>query len=82
MFSRPLSSAYRTLSSARTSPPWSACARGSLDVAAARTFLTDRVADYKRPRRVVVCAGPLPRTTMGKLDKRALREMLEADDAP
>jgi len=53
--------------------------QGSLDVASAGGFLADRVADYKRPRRIVVCDGPLPRTAMGKLDKAALRQMLEAD---
>ena len=51
----------------------------SLDVAAARAFLADRVADYKRPRRIVAQDGPLPRTAMGKLDKAALRRILEAD---
>jgi acyl-CoA synthetase (AMP-forming)/AMP-acid ligase II len=49
---------------------------GTLDVVEAAEFLADRVADYKRPRRIVVCDGPLPRTPMGKLDKAALREML------
>jgi len=53
-------------------------AGGSLDVATAGVFLADRVADYKRPRRIVLTHGPLPRTAMGKLDKAALREMLEA----
>jgi acyl-CoA synthetase (AMP-forming)/AMP-acid ligase II len=43
------------------------------------TFLTDRLTDYKRPRRVVVSEGPLPRNAMGKLDKRALRERLASD---
>jgi len=51
----------------------------SFDVATAAAFLVDRVADYKRPRRIVLCDGPLPRTPMGKLDKAALRQMLEAD---
>jgi acyl-CoA synthetase (AMP-forming)/AMP-acid ligase II len=51
----------------------------TFDVATARAFLADRVADYKRPRRIVVCEGPLPRTAMGKLDKSALRAMLETD---
>jgi long-chain acyl-CoA synthetase len=51
----------------------------SLDVDGARSFLADRVADYKRPRRIVSCDGPLPRTPMGKLDKAALREMLEPE---
>jgi non-ribosomal peptide synthetase component E (peptide arylation enzyme) len=48
-------------------------------VAAVAAFLSDRVADYKRPRRIVLCDGPLPRTPMGKLDKAALREMLGVD---
>jgi acyl-CoA synthetase (AMP-forming)/AMP-acid ligase II len=39
-------------------------------------FLADRLTDYKRPRTVVVSEEPLPRTAMGKLDKRALREQL------
>lgn len=40
------------------------------------TFLADRLTDYKRPRRVVISPAPLPRTAMGKLDKKALREQL------
>ena len=51
----------------------------SLDVVSAGDFLADRLADYKRPRRIVLWPGPLPRTTMGKLDKAALREILAAD---
>jgi len=51
----------------------------SLDVSSSRAFLADRVADYKRPRRIVRCDGPLPRTSMGKLDKAALRALLEHD---
>jgi acyl-CoA synthetase (AMP-forming)/AMP-acid ligase II len=53
---------------------------GALDVATARDFLADRVADYKRPRRIVLCDGALPRTAMGKLDKEALRKMLGVDE--
>jgi fatty-acyl-CoA synthase/long-chain acyl-CoA synthetase len=49
---------------------------GSIDVASAADFLADRVADYKRPRRIAVVDGPLPRTAMGKLDKAALRDIL------
>jgi acyl-CoA synthetase (AMP-forming)/AMP-acid ligase II len=49
----------------------------TLDVAAADAFLADRVADYKRPRRIVTSTEPLPRTAMGKLDKAALRAMAE-----
>jgi acyl-CoA synthetase (AMP-forming)/AMP-acid ligase II len=52
-----------------------------LDVATATEFLADRVADYKRPRRIVICDGPLPRTPMGKLDKAALRELLGSGSA-
>jgi fatty-acyl-CoA synthase/long-chain acyl-CoA synthetase len=52
---------------------------GSLDPDTAKEFLSDRVADYKRPRRIVLTDGPLPRTAMGKLDKAALREMLGVD---
>jgi acyl-CoA synthetase (AMP-forming)/AMP-acid ligase II len=51
----------------------------SLDVASAGAFLADRVADYKRPRRIVAYDGALPRTAMGKLDKAALRQILEID---
>jgi acyl-CoA synthetase (AMP-forming)/AMP-acid ligase II len=43
-----------------------------LDVETLREFLADRLADYKRPRKVVVTADPLPRNAMGKLDKTAL----------
>jgi acyl-CoA synthetase (AMP-forming)/AMP-acid ligase II len=49
----------------------------SLDAASAGAFLADRVADYKRPRRIVAHDGPLPRTAMGKLDKVALRQILD-----
>jgi acyl-CoA synthetase (AMP-forming)/AMP-acid ligase II len=37
-----------------------------------REFLTDRLADYKRPRRLVVTREPLPRTAAAKVDKQAL----------
>jgi acyl-CoA synthetase (AMP-forming)/AMP-acid ligase II len=50
-------------------------------MASAGEFLADRLADYKRPRRIVLWPGALPRTTMGKLDKAALREILAAGDA-
>jgi acyl-CoA synthetase (AMP-forming)/AMP-acid ligase II len=52
---------------------------GVLDVGSAVAFLADRVADYKRPRHIVVSPEGLPRTAMGKLDKPALREMVEAE---
>jgi acyl-CoA synthetase (AMP-forming)/AMP-acid ligase II len=37
-----------------------------------RAFVVDRLADYKRPRRLVVREEPLPRTGMGKVDKARL----------
>jgi acyl-CoA synthetase (AMP-forming)/AMP-acid ligase II len=37
-----------------------------------RTFVVDRLADYKRPRHLVLRAEPLPRTGMGKVDKARL----------
>jgi acyl-CoA synthetase (AMP-forming)/AMP-acid ligase II len=43
-----------------------------LTVDAARAFCEERIADYKRPRRVVVWDGPLPRNSVGKVDKKAL----------
>lgn len=42
-----------------------------------RTFLADRLADYKLPRRLVVRFEPLPRTGMGKIDKKTLLSELE-----
>jgi len=49
----------------------------TLDVDAARAFLAERLADYKAPRVVVVTDAALPRTPMGKLDKVALRTMVD-----
>jgi long-chain acyl-CoA synthetase len=37
-----------------------------------RAFVSERLADYKRPRRLVLRAEPLPRTGMGKVDKKLL----------
>ena len=42
------------------------------DLATARGFLADRLADYKLPRRLVVRDTPLPRSGMHKVDKKAL----------
>lgn len=42
-----------------------------------RSFLEPRLADYKRPRRLVVWDRPLPRSAAGKLDKRTLLDQLE-----
>ncbi|MEQ1569182.1 MAG: long-chain fatty acid--CoA ligase [Myxococcota bacterium] len=43
----------------------------AVDPQALSTFLQDRLARYKQPKRIVV--GPLPRTASGKIDKVALR---------
>ena len=48
-----------------------------LTVESVRAFLADRLADYKLPRRVELHAEPLPRTGMGKVDKKALLAELE-----
>lgn len=37
-----------------------------------REFLADRLADYKHPRRLQVVTDPLPRTGIGKVDKKRL----------
>ena len=37
-----------------------------------RAFVAERLADYKRPRRLVLRVEPLPRTGMGKVDKKLL----------
>jgi len=44
----------------------------SFELDAARAFLSDRLADYKLPRRLVVRDAPLPRSGMHKVDKKAL----------
>jgi acyl-CoA synthetase (AMP-forming)/AMP-acid ligase II len=46
-----------------------------LTLDALRGHLDDRIADYKRPRRLVLVDEPLPRNAAGKLDKRALAEV-------
>ncbi|MGO8870645.1 MAG: class I adenylate-forming enzyme family protein [Acidimicrobiales bacterium] len=51
----------------------------SLDLETLRTFLADRLADYKHPRRLVAVDHPLPRTSLDKVDKLALRAELELD---
>jgi acyl-CoA synthetase (AMP-forming)/AMP-acid ligase II len=43
-----------------------------IDLDAMRRFLSDRLADYKLPRRLVVRDAPLPRSGMHKVDKKAL----------
>ena len=51
----------------------------SVTVESVRAFLADRLADYKLPRRVEVRTEPLPRTGMGKIDKKALLMELEKE---
>jgi len=52
------------------------------DTAELESFLHDRLAGYKRPRRFELWDGPLPRTASGKLLRRVVREQLARDDAP
>lgn len=47
------------------------------DLASLRAWVADRLADYKAPDRLVVCAE-LPLTPMAKVDKAALRRSAEA----
>ena len=49
----------------------------ALSVDETRAFLQDRIADYKRPRRLVLREHALPRTAMGKVDKARLLEELD-----
>lgn len=51
----------------------------TLDLNALEAFLTERLADYKHPRRVIVAERPLPHTSLDKVDKLALRAELELD---
>jgi acyl-CoA synthetase (AMP-forming)/AMP-acid ligase II len=53
-----------------------------LTVESVRAFLGDRLADYKLPRRVEMRTEPLPRTGMGKIDKKALLVELEKEAQP
>lgn len=53
----------------------------SLDVTGLRTFLTDRLADFKQPRQLFFFETPLPRTSLEKIDKSALRIALSLNDA-
>ncbi len=48
---------------------------GQHDTSAIEAAMTERVAAYKRPRRYVV-VDAFPHTTVGKIDKRAMRAML------
>ncbi len=49
---------------------------GSTEIEAAelRRFLAERVADYKLPDRITLCASPLPRNVNGKIVKAVLRQ--------
>jgi len=48
------------------------------DLASLRAWVTERLADYKAPDRLVVCAE-LPLTPMAKVDKAALRRSAETE---
>jgi long-chain acyl-CoA synthetase len=52
----------------------------ALDAAAVRRFCATRLAPYKIPRRVLMLRA-LPLTTRGKLDRRALQALAEAEVA-
>ncbi|MEM7253746.1 MAG: AMP-binding protein [Pseudomonadota bacterium] len=49
-------------------------AGASLDLATVNQWLTERLARYKHPRDVHIVPPPLPRTSLGKVQKFALRE--------
>jgi long-chain acyl-CoA synthetase len=51
----------------------------SLALDALDVFLADRLADYKHPHRLVIAQDPLPRTSLDKVDKLALRAELDLD---
>jgi acyl-CoA synthetase (AMP-forming)/AMP-acid ligase II len=51
-----------------------------LDLEGARSYLRDRLADYKLPRRLVVRDEPLPRSATAKVDKKALLASVLAVD--
>lgn len=50
----------------------------ALDEATVRSFCAERLSDYKVPESVTLTADPLPRNANGKLQKPALRRLLEA----
>ena len=37
-----------------------------------KTFLTDKISPIEMPRKIIIRTKPLPRTAVGKLDKKAL----------
>jgi long-chain acyl-CoA synthetase len=53
----------------------------TLDTAAMRQFLRERLADYKVPRQIVILPG-LPRNATGKMLKTNLRQMLASGQLP
>jgi len=53
----------------------------SLDLGALQVFLAERLADYKHPHHLVIAQDPLPRTSLDKVDKLALRAELGLDSA-
>jgi O-succinylbenzoic acid--CoA ligase len=58
-------------------------ASGALPAAAElESFLRERLAGYKLPRRFKLWDGPLPRTASGKLLRRVVREQLARDETP
>ena len=53
-----------------------------LDLDGLHEFLKDRLADFKQPHQLVISEVPLPRTSLDKVDKAALRSSLGLDLAP
>lgn len=49
--------------------------RALLSEAGIKAYCAERMADYKVPDHVVICAGPLPRNANGKLQKDELRKL-------
>ena len=53
----------------------------TVDAEELRSFLSQRIAAFKIPTKVVTFADPLPRNPAGKILKRQLRDHVEATDA-
>lgn len=58
-----------------------AIVRGKVDEDAVKSDVSERLAAYKSPSRVIVTEDPLPRNAVGKVDKIALRKQFIGEDA-
>ncbi len=52
---------------------------GELDVEAVRAFARGILTPYKVPRRIIIVVDDLPRSLIGKVLRRQVREQLLAD---